>query len=553
MSLPVVELEVPTQREFAISRKHLNIPIDESGKLRRTDLLVDGKLIRRLNIKFADDGSGDHWMFYDVSEFKGMSLTFEVECLPEGSLGLSSITQNDTFKDAAQIYHESLRPSFHFTTRRGWINDPNGLVFFNGEYHLFYQHNPLSAGWENMHWGHAVSSDLFHWEELPIALSPGICPSGDPYTVYSGSAVVDWRNTSGFQTGSEPAIVAIYTAAGSPYEQNAVYSNDRGRTWTQYAGNPVIPHIVGENRDPKVTWDRASKLWVLVLYLDKNDFGLFTSPDLKHWTRLDGVINIGNDIECPDFFQINLDNCPNKPMWVFISGCGRYVTGSFDGRKFSYFGTGLTVEYGHSFSDQTFSDIPGSDGRRIQISMFLDRFGEWFHCEFPNMPFNHQMCIRCALSLRSTPDGPRLYKYPVKEIETLYDRSLSLKNLAVNPGENPLSGLAGDALDIDAEIEVGSASEIDFSFRGVMVKYVVAQSMLQCPAGCAPLAAVKGKVKLRLIVDRASVEVYGNDGQVAIASTLIPVPGEPDAVLSVTGGTAHIVALNAHTLKSIWH
>jgi len=544
---PVVETDKPliaADRTMSISKTYVNIPIYDTGASRSTELIVDGKRVRRLDIRFADDGKGTRSYFYDVSQFKGKSLTFKVDRLPEDSQALASITQTDAIADADRVYKEDLRPLFHFTTRRGWINDPNGLVYFQGEYHLFYQHDPLSTRGGNKHWGHAVSKDLFHWKELPTAIYPGINSSGNPFDIWSGSALVDWHNTSGFQTGKEPPLVAFYTAAGNPFEQHAAYSNDRGRTFTEYAGNPVIPHIIGGDRDPKATWDEDAKLWVLALFLDKNDYALFTSPDLKNWTRLDGVVHVGNDGECPDFYKINLDGDPAKPVWVFSAASGHYVTGSFDGQKFTYDEKWHAVDYGASYAVQTYSDIPKTDGRRIQIG--------WLTRDFPDMPFNQQLSIPCQLTLRSTPDGPRLFKYPVKEIEALYDKAFSLNNVSVKPGENPLSGLTGPALDIDTQIEIGSATEIDFSFRGATVRCFVTQNQLRGPSGSGPLPIEGGLVKLHIVVDRASVEVFANDGQVAISSPVIPGSGQPDAVLSVTGGTANIVALSAHTLKSIW-
>ena len=184
------------------------------------------------------------------------------------------------------LYQESLRPQFHFTSRTNWLNDPNGLVFYKGEYHLFFQHNPLGINWGNMTWGHAVSSDLLHWRQLDDAIAPDRLG-----TIFSGSAVIDWNNTAGLQTGTEKPLIAIFTSAGGtstesnkqPFTQSIAASNDRGRTFRKYDHNPVLGHIIGGNRDPKVIWHAASKKWVMALYLDGDQYALFSSTDLKNW------------------------------------------------------------------------------------------------------------------------------------------------------------------------------------------------------------------------------------------------------------------------------
>src|SRR5207249_4140580 len=232
----------------------------------------------------------------------------------------------------APLYAETYRPQFHFTAQQNWHNDPNGLVYYKGEYHLFFQHNPFGINWGNMTWGHAISRDLVHWEQIANAIEPDRLG-----TIFSGSAVVDWKNTAGFQTGKEKPLEAIYTAAGDtspeskvqPYTQCIAYSNDRGRTWTKYAGNPVLKHIVGGNRDPKVVWHEATHRWILALYLDGDKFAFFSSPDLKNWAHLHDI-NVPGCGECPDFFEIPVEGNKTERKWVWTAANGHYLVGTFD-------------------------------------------------------------------------------------------------------------------------------------------------------------------------------------------------------------------------------
>ena len=247
---------------------------------------------------------------------------------------------------AAPLYQEPWRPQFHFTPETNWMNDPNGLVFYEGEYHLFYQFNPFGKTWGHMSWGHAVSKDLVHWEHLPIALR-----EENNVMIFSGSAVVDWKNTSGFGIDGKPPLVAIYTGnhTDRPHQdQRIAYSNDRGRTWTNYSGNPVLDIGERDFRDPKVFWHEPTKRWVMAITLcTPRQVRFYASPDLKQWTHLSdfGPAGATNSWwECPDFFPLPVDGKSRKEKWVLIvnggdapnggPGC-QYFIGDFDGTTFT--------------------------------------------------------------------------------------------------------------------------------------------------------------------------------------------------------------------------
>src|SRR5580658_371102 len=241
-------MRTEAKREFSIQNRYLNIPIKNGAPKCKVSMLVDGRVLVSNDMELARDRP-DWFAFMDVSAWRGQTLTLEVDKLPADSKALSAVEQSDSIRGAENLYREPLRGQFHFSSQRGWNNDPNGLFFFRGEYHLFYQHNPYGWDWGNMHWGHAVSSDLVHWREIGDVLAP------DHFgPMFSGSAVVDWNNTSGLGKSPErPAQVLIYTAAGNPFVQCIASSTD-GREFTKFVGNPVVPHIAGGNRDPKVMW-----------------------------------------------------------------------------------------------------------------------------------------------------------------------------------------------------------------------------------------------------------------------------------------------------------
>ncbi len=530
--------EVPRTVELTLTRRYLNFPVANQATMRRLTVAIADGPTRELDIQLAE-GEPDFWVFMDVGEFAGKQAAITSPLAePDASL-LQGITNDDTLRGAKDLYREQYRPQFHFSSRRGWNNDPNGLVYHQGEYHLFYQHNPYGWGWGNMHWGHAVSRDLVHWQELPVALYPDALG-----TCFSGSAVVDTHNTAGFQTGPEPPIVCIYTAAGEPFTQCLAYSNDRGRTWTKYEANPVLGHIVGSNRDPKVIWYDPRRQWIMALYLDGEDYALFSSPDLKQWTRLSDV-RIGDSTECPEFFEMPVEGKPGEKRWVFYGGNGRYLVGTFDGVTFTPEAGPQVMHYGNCFyASQTFNDIPPADGRRILIG--------WGTMEMPGMPFNQMMTFPVELTLRERAEGPRLFINPVREILNLHGRKHRRANLPLPATENPLTGIEGDCFDISVELELQGATQVGLDVRGIPVVYNVTARRLSCLACTAPLETPGGLLKLRLLVDRTSIEVFAQDGEVYMPVGVIPSDYIRSLDVFARGGAALVRSLEVCELKSAW-
>ncbi len=448
-------------------------------------------------------------------------------------------------------YGEKYRPQFHFSPKQGWTNDPIGLVYYKGEYHLFFQHNTFDVKWGNMTWGHAISPDLVHWTQLGSALEPDKMG-----TMFSGSAVVDWNNTAGFQKGDEKTIVLIYTAAGgtSPeskgqrFSQCIAYSNDRGRTWTKYSGNPVVPNIAGENRDPKVVWHAPTRQWIMALFLDGSTYCFLTSADLKKWSMLH-EISVPKVGECPDFFEMPVEDEPNVSKWVWTGANANYLVGAFDGKRFVPEVMTQPLSYGANYyAVQTFSNLPGN--RRVQMS--------WMNGgNYPGMPFNQQMSCPYELKLRRYGyNSYRLFALPVAEIEALRDKPHSWKNLALKPGENPLADLSGDLWDIQAEIEPGAAKEIGVKARGRSITYTIRENASENTLSSANLSAQMGlkagRLKVRILVDRTSAETFGNDGEVVIPTCFLPDDNNRSLELFATNGTAKVISLDVYPMRSAW-
>lgn len=458
------------ERTFTAGSRYLQIPVRNGAAKRVVTLLVDGEPVVRNDIELAD-GAADWWAPLDISGWRDRQLTLRVDRLHEESAALQNVGETDELRDAGDLYAEPLRGQFHFSPRRGWNNDPNGCVYFNGEYHLFFQHNPYGWSWGNMHWGHAVSRDLVHWEELGDVLQPD-----ELGPMFSGSAVVDWKNTSGFGEGGRPPLVLIYTAAGSPTVQCLAYSTD-GRKFVKYSGNPVLGQVTGGNRDPKVFWHAGTSQWVMVLYVEQagvHTVHFFTSANLREWHLASVTEGDGGGgrylFECPDLFELSVGGDAAQRRWVLLGANSEYGVGGFDGVRFAAEQQRLAGQRGRGFyAAQSFSDVP--DGRRILIG--------WWQTETRGMPFNQSMTVPLELGLRETMEGVRLTFAPVRELLSLRGGVHSLGELSLRPGmRNPLEGLEGELWDVELEFEPGEARSVVLTVRDVVVEYDVERQEL---------------------------------------------------------------------------
>ncbi|AQQ10327.1 Levanase precursor [Sedimentisphaera cyanobacteriorum] len=558
------------QREFEFTSKYLNFPVKNGAAKRWIRLYIYGEKVREFDIRLAPSDP-DFWVYLDVSEFAGKTGTLEIDRYStQWQTGFDAVFQAETFPGQDNLYQEKRRPQFHFTSRRGWVNDTNGMVYHNGKYHLFYQHNPYGWNWGNMTWGHAVSTDLVHWEEWGDAIHPD-----QMGTIFSGSAVVEHdksssagsedeskcfvginslaneKNSSGFRTGSEEPIVAFYTSAGNnspwsrgvPFTQSIAYSNDGGRTFTKYEGNPIIGEIAGGTRDPKVFWHDSTGRWVMVLWIENDKFSIFTSDNLINW-RIQS--DIKGFFECPEMFELPVDGDPSNTKWVVYGAAGDYKLGDFNGTEFTPETGKIKFQHGKNFyASQTFNNIPDSDGRRIQM-------GWGRGIDMPDMPFNQMILFPVSLTLHTTEQGVRMFKNPVKEISKLHNRHWDWQSQEVSTGENPLSDVSGELFRIKAVLEPRGADKVEFVIRGTPVTYDVSSEQLTCLGSSAPVSLKNGKLTLEILADRMSIEIFAQNGRyyMPIGADLTENPKSLE--LCSEGGNAFVESMDVYTLKSIW-
>ena len=532
------------KKDFNIEAAYLLLPIQEkSPEVKVTVNYPDSISQSPYFIRLAQD-SIDYWVKLDVKNFKGKTVSLEFEGLEKNSFALKNIKQSDSFDFD---YKEKYRPAYHFTPEYGWMNDPNGMVYLDGEYHLFYQYNPFGAMWGNMHWGHAVSTDLTSWTYLPVAIGPDSLGA-----IFSGSAVIDKNNTAGF---GENAMVAIYTSAGKVQTQSIAYSTDKGRTFTKYDKNPVIANPdIPDFRDPKVFWHKETNQWVMAL-ATKQTITFYGSPNLKEWNRLsefgEGIGDHGGVWECPDLFPLFYNG---KTKWVLLvsinpggpngGSATQYFIGDFDGKTFTpdTLPYPLWIDYGRdNYAGVTWSNIPEADGRRI----FIGWMSNWDYAnQVPSKYFRSANTVPRELKLASNGNHLILISYPVKEINALKNKEKNLiddvtvtteyrieKLLSVNEGtyeiEFTLQPENTDIFGFSLENTKNEKIEVTFDKAAKQITLDRRTSGLTAfkdnfaSEMKAPIAAGK-EYRIRLLVDKASVELFVNEGETVMTSIFFP-------------------------------
>lgn len=543
---------------FTIDNQYFHVPLSSSPVARQyyLEIKVDGELLGSFKAPLAI-GEPDFYGMFDLRHMQGKSLDLDVRSFPKE---LEHYSFDAEIKGEAPLYEETRRPQLHFTSRRGWLNDPNGLIYHDGVYHMYYQYNPLGIMWGNMSWGHAVSKDLVHWEERPAVLYP--TPEGG--LVYSGANFMDKKNQLGLKTGENDVMVAFYlrTKLGLSF----AYSNDNGETYTDYEGNPVLTHAGARIDTPRPVWYEPTQRWVAPtydFYRDENGekkrcVGFYSSADLKEW-RFESRVEQdawGDELcGCVDFFQLPIDGDEDNKKWVMIFIEGSYIIGDFDGKTFTTLEgkpahtddriTDLVIDRNY-YATMTWHDAPA--GRRVQTT-WMKGGG------FENMPFSQQMSLLSELTLHSTPEGPRLKIYPIEELKTLRKGATVLKDVELTKDSDPLADVALDVFDMEVVLEPGENSITQFDLRGEKLTYDAAKESLTVAIhrqSSAHVPLIDGKLHLRLVMDRGSFEIYANKGTDYICKAARPALDNLDLRIWCPEGTAKAASIEVHKMGSIW-
>jgi sucrose-6-phosphate hydrolase SacC (GH32 family) len=523
--------------------KYIILPVSHHAEKRCLKFYEDSRLVYDLQVEL-DFENPDVEFYLNIERFAGKELKLVAE--PYIALDLK---KSDTKYPSKDSYTGQYRPQIHYSAQRGWINDPNGLVYYRGMYHMFYQYNPAGSKWGNMHWGHAVSRDLIHWEEKEPVLYPD-----EMGTMFSGSAMIDVNNVTGLKQNDNDVILLYYTAAGDtdselsrnqPFVQCMAYSIDGGNTFHKYSANPVIPLIEQGNRDPKVIYDAVNNTYVMVLYLAEDRYLLSTSVNLLDWVPMQEII-LKEDAECPDFYPLPVDGDQNNIKWVFTGASDRYRIGSFDGNRFHPETESKRLQYSKdSYAAQTWSDVPEEDGRRIRIA--------WNRYDIPSMVFNMAMNIPCDMSLRTFQGEPFLCAYPVREIEDLYGESLKEQDIRITKDMKYSRQLMNKLYDITLVLSELSFSRFHISLFDLTIQCDFVNSKLICLNHEALLEAFDDKLELRLLIDVSNIEIFINHGKAIMSIGHIQNYSRDRLTIETSDTEILIKEITITELISIWN
>lgn len=556
------------------AQRYLLLPVQDNAPEAKVGIISGNTHVGVLaNVRLARERV-DYYVPFDLSAFEGKDVKIDVQGMPQGSLCWKEMKLSDTFD---MTNKEKYRPVYHHTPAYGWMNDPNGMFYKDGVWHLYFQHNPYGSTWGNMTWGHSTSTDLVHWQY-----------EGDPVmadalgAVFSGSSVVDKDNTAGFGAGT---VVSFYTSAkpspwGDVQMQSMAYSTDGGKTFTKYDGNPVITSTARDFRDPKVFWYAPGKHWVMMLAVGQ-EMQIWSSADLKDWKyessfgQKQGAH--GGVWECPDLVELPVEGTKEK-RWVLICNINpggpfggsatQYFVGTFDGKKFTnQFPTKTKwMDYGKDhYATVTFSNAP--DGRCVALGWMSN----WQYAAIvPTKQYRSANTIARDLSLYRQ-DGDLLLKSaPSKEIEKARSTKKSVPQFNVSDSYEIASLLDGNdgAYEIEMEIKNNGAEKIAFTLQNakgenVMMYYDTATRQFvmdrsnsgetsfspDFPAMTVAPAADVDDIRLRLFVDRSSIEAFGDGGKFVMTNIVFPAEPYNKMKFESVRGSFTVKKMNVYKLK----
>lgn len=468
---------------------YIILPVNDGKPVEKLILCRDGQSVYEFAAS-PDFDTPTYPVYIDVRRFYPGTLELKRESGESLAVGYT-----DRLPDRSEVESgRELRPVIHFTAPVGWINDPNGLVFVDGVYHVFAQHNPMGRNWGNMTWLYATSDDLLHWQDKGDVLFPDAMGA-----MFSGSAIIDTENAAGF---GKNAMLLFYTAAGTPVTQCLAYSTDGGATFTKYPKNPIIPHIIGGNRDPKVVWSEELGKWILALYLNEHSFRLFTSLNLTEWDAWE-TVDLDSDTECPNFYPLPFEN---GRIWVLSAAADKYKLFTItDGRLVQLQEElALCLSEGGSYAAQVFS---GTQPRTLRLA--------WLYTESGNAVFNSQLGIPTDMFLKREGDRIRLGTYPALDVMRLKREPLS--ETVTDAGEVCLvtgDGSSGRAVSVELAFD-RECSDFELSVFGCEITVNPGLNRFCVNGKVMPLdyADLRDK-RLCLVVDTLSCECFADGGLV---------------------------------------
>lgn len=565
--------------------KYLILPIQENIDDAKINVIVDNEIVKTFYARLAKSKT-DYTVPFDLTPYEGKNVELMIET-PQGRSSVreakgdacwKGLSVSDTFDTSNR---EKYRPAYHHTPLYGWMNDPNGMFYKDGKWHLYYQHNPYGSKWQNMTWGHSVSTDLVSWEHLPLAIEPDGLGA-----IFSGSCAIDRENTAGY---GENAVVAMYTSAAKSQIQSLAGSKDGGLTFEKYSGNPVLP-LESEARDPNMFWNPETKEWTLILaHALDHEMLIFTSPDLKTWT-LQSAFGKGLGAqegvwECPDLFELNVPGskkskwaliCNINPGGPFGGSAAQYFIGDFDGKTFradtDRNGNVPTkwMDYGKDhYATVSWSDAP--DNRRVVIGWMSN----WeYAAEVPTNQFRSANTLPRELKLFKGTDGDLyLASAPASELLGLRGTAIAESGKA-SLGKTDLNfTIPADTeglCEITASFDAGKKSKVELTLSNkvgekVIMTYDAATRTMafdRTGAGLsdfsqsfpavtvAPTRENNGKIELRIFVDRSSIELFGNDGQFVMTNLVFPTSPYLNLSIAAPEGSARLNNLKIYGIKS---